>query len=97
MVNRSVARVELDRADKSIASGANTVFTNNKKTAHMSSITVSGNAVVQGAKTVFVEFKEIARAGDNTAKGVPILSGSTRVFAGDNNNVDKKSIATLEF
>jgi len=84
MTNRAVARVELDRADKPIASGANTVFTNKKKTAHAGSVTLGGAVVVQGAQTVFVENRAIARAADATTKG-PIKSGSTTVFAGDNN------------
>ena len=88
MANRSVARVDLDRADKPIASGANTVFTNFKKTAHEGSITESGNAVVQGDTSVFVEKKSIARAGDQTAKGRAILTGSTNVFAEDNGPAD---------
>jgi len=81
--DRAVARADLDRADKLIVSGANTVFTNNKKTAYHGSVTQSGNAVTQGDTTVFVENKEIARAGDNTARNVPIVLGSPNVFAED--------------
>jgi len=77
---RSVARVELDRADKNLISGANTVLTNKKKTAHAGSVTVSGSTVVQGDTTVFVENKPIARAGDDTTK-IPIQTGSINVFA----------------
>lgn len=81
---RAVARVELDVTAKArLASGANSVFTNNKKTAHEGSITTKGHAVVQGATTVFVENKPIARAGDIVAAEGAILSGSTNVFASD--------------
>lgn len=84
MSNRAVARVELDGTAKSkIASGANSVFTNNKKTAHEGSVTMKGNAVVQGSTTVFVENKPIARAGDLVAAEGAILAGSLNVFAGD--------------
>jgi uncharacterized Zn-binding protein involved in type VI secretion len=82
---RAVARVELDRADASIASGANTVFTNKKKTTHAGSVTLSGSTVIQGDTTVFVENKPIARAGDDTTK-IPIQTGSVNVFADDNNS-----------
>lgn len=77
---RAVARVELDCADASIASGANTVFTNKKKTAHAGSVTLSGSTVIQGDTTVFVENKPVARAGDDTTK-IPIQTGSINVFA----------------
>lgn len=81
-MSRAVARVELDGTARSkIASGANTVFTNNKKTAHEASITFRGNAVVQGAKTVFVENKPIARAADLVSREGAILAGSNNVFA----------------
>jgi uncharacterized Zn-binding protein involved in type VI secretion len=84
MTNRAVARVELDGTARSkIATGVNTVFTNNKKTAHEGSITQRGNAVVQGATTVFVENKPIARAGDLVAREGAILQGSNNVFASD--------------
>lgn len=96
MTNRSVARVELDRADKPIASGANTVFTNFKKTAHAGSITLGGAVVVQGSPNVFVENKSIARAGDNTTK-IPIQSGSTTVFAGQNNTTTRTEIQKSSF
>lgn len=91
MTNRSVARVELDRADKPIASGANTVFTNYKKTAHEGSTTLGGAVVVQGSLNVFVENKSIARAGDETTK-IPIQSGSLNVFADENNTVSPTQI-----
>jgi uncharacterized Zn-binding protein involved in type VI secretion len=84
MVDRAVARVELDGTARSkIASGVNSVFTNNKKTAHEGSITMRGSAVVQGATTVFVENKPIARAGDLTSREGALLQGSTNVFASD--------------
>lgn len=83
-MSRAVARVDLDPTPRSrIASGAGTVFTNNKKTAHAGSITYRGNAVVQGSLTTFVENKPVARAGDNVSREGPILSGSSNVFASD--------------
>ena len=82
MTDRAVARVELDGTPKSrLASGANTVFTNNKKTAHEGSLTLAGHAVVEGATTVFVENKPIARAGDLVAGEGALIQGSTNVFA----------------
>jgi uncharacterized Zn-binding protein involved in type VI secretion len=87
MVDRAVARADVDRADKIIVSGTKTVLTNNKKTATEGSVTQSGNAVTEGDTTVFAENKKVARAGDNTAKNVPIVAGSTNVFADDNNNI----------
>jgi uncharacterized Zn-binding protein involved in type VI secretion len=81
MANRAVARVDVDRVESIISSGANTVFTNNKKTAYAGSITQRGNVVTQGATTVFVENRPIARAGDLTANGRAIVAGSTNVFA----------------
>jgi|DEB19_MinimDraft_3_1074340.scaffolds.fasta_scaffold178064_2 uncharacterized Zn-binding protein involved in type VI secretion len=95
-MTRAVARVELDRADRPIASGALTVFTNKKKTAHAGSVTLGGATVVQGAQTVFVENKSIARAGDNTTK-IPIQSGSTTVFADDNNSATRTPITKSIF
>lgn len=89
MADRAVARADVDRADKIIASGAKTVFTNKKKTAHEGSVTETGNSITQGAQTVFVENKRIARAGDNTARSVPVVAGSTNVFAGDNVGTSK--------
>lgn len=84
MVDRAVSRVELDGTARSkIASGVNSVFTNNKKTAHEGSITMRGHAVVQGATTVFVENKPIARAGDLVSQEGALLQGSTNVFASD--------------
>ena len=84
MVDRAVSRVELDGTARSrIASGVNTVFTNNKKTAHEGSITMKGNGIVEGATTVFVENKPIARAGDLVANEGAILQGSRNVFASD--------------
>ena len=85
MADRSVARVELDRADDIIISGANSVFTNNKKTAQAGSVTLSGSTVVQGDTTVFAENKSLARSGDATTK-TPIRTGSATVFADDNNS-----------
>lgn len=83
MTSKAVARVEVDRtAQANIASGANTVFTNNKKTAFEGSVTTKGHAVLQGSTTVFVENKPIARESDNVASEGPIIVGSTDVFAG---------------
>jgi hypothetical protein len=84
MVDRAVARVELDGTARSkIASGVNTVFTNNKKTAHEAAVTLKGNGIVQGATTVFVENLPIARAGDLVTNEGAILQGSRNVFASD--------------
>lgn len=83
MPDRAVARVGLDKARTPIISGANTVFTNDAKTAHEGSVTVKGAVVVQGSTSVFVENKPIARAADLTNKEGPILAGSTNVFASD--------------
>jgi len=94
MTDRSVARVELDRADKMIISGANSVFTNFKKTAHAGSTTLGGAVVIQGSLNVFVENKQIARAGDDTTK-IPIQSGSTTVFAGSNNKATPTLITRI--
>jgi uncharacterized Zn-binding protein involved in type VI secretion len=80
-MSRAVARADLDRADTMIVSGANTVFTNNKKTAYEGSVTQKGHTVIAGAHTVFVENKPIARAGDQTSKNIPIQEGSPNVFA----------------
>ena len=85
MTYRKVARADVDRADRTIVSGSNNVFTNNKKTATEGSVTQSGNAVTQGDPTVFVNNKPIAREADNTARNVPIQTGSPDVFADDNN------------
>lgn len=82
MAARNVARVDLDRVDRPIASGATTVYTNDKMTAFKGSITQSGRAIIQGAATVFVEDKPIAREGDNATRG-SVRSGSQDVFAGD--------------
>lgn len=88
MEYKRVARANADWADKVIKSGANTVFTDNKKTAHLGSIILNGNAVVQGDLTVFVENKPISRIGDQTAKGIPIRTGYPKVFADENNSVN---------
>ena len=80
-MTKAVARVGVDRADKLLTSGAGTVYTNDRYTAHEGSKTMSGSTVVAGSRTVFVENKPIARASDDTTK-IPIQSGSTNVFAG---------------
>lgn len=80
-MSKEVARADVDRADRTIAVGANTVLTNNKRTAYEGAVTQSGNAIVQGNKLVLVENKPIARLGDMTSKNVPIQTGSPNVFA----------------
>lgn len=87
MAYRKAARVGVDYADSVIISGAKTVYTNNRLTAHAGSVTARGSTVVQGARSVFVENKPIARMADNTSKG-PIKTGSTNVYASDNNKID---------
>lgn len=82
-MSKGVARVNKDRADSPLASGAKTVLTNNEETAFEGSETVSGNTVIQGSTSVFVENKPIARMSDLTAKGTPIMTGSTDVITGN--------------
>jgi len=89
MSDNGVARVDLDHAGGVIATGAQTVFTNNRKTAIVGNSTIGGppntgdTILSSPAPKVFVENKPIATVGSVTAKGYAVGKASTDVFAGN--------------
>lgn len=86
-MDKGVGRVEVDKAGGIIGTGANTVKTNNRKTAQVGSIIIDkpnkGDVILQSAVTVFAENKKVAIQGAVTARGYSVQRGSNNVFAGN--------------
>jgi len=87
MTFKGVGRVEVDKAGGIVGTGANTVFTNNKKTTIVSSIITTkpnkGDIIVSAIPTVYAENKVVAIQGSVTARGYTLQRASENVFAGN--------------
>jgi hypothetical protein len=88
MINKGVARVNIDHAGGLIVTGADSVRTNNRSTAIINGSTIGGppnnGDVIVGTTslTVFAENQPVAVVGAITAQGIGIGLASTDVFAG---------------
>lgn len=94
MSARGVGRVEQDKAGGMFGTGADTVFTNNKKTIIEGSVVITppnkGDVILPEMVEVYAENKRVATQGSVTVRGYSLQRASENVFVGNNTSSGSK-------